>query len=54
MKVDWNDKASVIRAAEKLGPGLTVFKRAGLAGYHITSTEWTDRYDPSEVVYQTK
>lgn len=53
--VDWKDLNSVMRYAESLGRGMTVFKNKTRATYNITHTSRADRWDIAdvEVVYTT-
>lgn len=52
-KINWNDKTAVIAYANKLGPGMLVYKDPSRPNYNIThSTRWKE-IDPSWVVHET-
>lgn len=52
--VNWHDLAAVKSYAQKLGKGMTVYKKSSRNNYNITHTSRTDLYQPEEVVFQTQ
>lgn len=51
--VDWDSLPAVMRYADELGKGQTVYKHPDRPNYNITHTERTDLYEQEWVRYQT-
>ena len=55
--MDWTDLKTVVAFAERLGPGLTVFKDKGRSNYGICHTENLTKLGSDKqrtIIYKTK